>query len=226
MSHAADMMAPRLAAFSAQKCDGDGPATAGAAHAFNNSLAAILMQLNLLQQNPELPGAVRESLQAIEAEAARARDLLREIRMAGSPQPPRLPTGADSMPGGSETILLVEDEAALRRYTALMLRKLGYAVLEAGDVPEALAVWQKSRGKIALLLTDMVMPGKMTGWKLAQALQKERPGLPIIIASGSSEEAPELPGGVVTFIAKPYSSSDLAQLVRQQLDQNRTPVAP
>jgi len=128
----------------------------------------------------------------------------------------------DEINGGSETILIVEDSPPMRRMASLCLRKLGYAVLEAGDGAEALRVWQEHQGKIDLLLTDMVMPGAMTGLDLAVRLKHEKNTLVIIICSGYSGESSEPPviaGQEIPFLEKPYSGGALAKLVRRCLDQ-------
>jgi PAS domain S-box-containing protein len=130
--------------------------------------------------------------------------------------------GSEEIKGGSETILLVEDELPVRRVAALCLRKLGYGVLEAGDGLEALAIWRDHQERIALLLTDMVMPGDMTGLDLAVRLKKEKNSLIIIISSGYSAE---LAGGTliagqeVNCLPKPYQGGALAKMVRICLDQ-------
>ena len=126
-----------------------------------------------------------------------------------------------ALKGGSETILLVEDETALRRTAALCLRKLGYAVLEAGHGPEALQVWRQHHQKIDLLLTDMVMPKAMTGAELAECLSKEQENLKVIISSGYVPErlGPRLNTIQKTaYLPKPYKTKDLAQIVRRCLD--------
>ena len=131
------------------------------------------------------------------------------------------PGGAEEMTGGSETILLVEDELPLRRTAALCLRKLGYAVLEAGDGVEALKVWEQHRERIALLLTDMVMPEKLTGLDLAELLTKEKGSLKVIVSSGYSADLAEphrTAGSDVAFLPKPYKTAALAKAVRRSLD--------
>jgi len=129
-------------------------------------------------------------------------------------------SAAEEICGGSETILVVEDELALRRPVALGLRKLGYAVLEAGNGLEAQKAWEQNSHKIELLLTDMVMPENMTGLDLALRLRKDKGSLKVIISSGysadllsSSSVVPE-----IAFLPKPYRVADLAKTVRRCLD--------
>jgi two-component system cell cycle sensor histidine kinase/response regulator CckA len=126
-----------------------------------------------------------------------------------------------SMPGGNETILLVEDEPAVRNVTIRALTRLGYRVLDASNAFEALAVWKAHRDEIQLVLTDMVMPGGMNGIQLGAELLKDRPTLKVIYASGYSADVagadfPLMDG--VNFLTKPYDRARLAQTVRAMLE--------
>ena len=126
------------------------------------------------------------------------------------------------VPKGSETLLLVEDEPAVRRPTAAALRRLGYEVLEAATGAEALAVWGQHRARVAVLITDVVMPGGLSGIELAAHLLAESPGLRVILASGYSEELAESAGRSIvglTYLAKPFGPLALARAVRARLDQ-------
>ena len=87
---------------------------------------------------------------------------------------------------GSGTILVVEDELAVRTILARTLCRFGYTVLEAGGGREAMELWKARRAEIDLLLTDMVMPGGMTGLSLAEKLRSEKPSLKVIVTSGYS----------------------------------------
>src|SRR5262249_30283080 len=88
--------------------------------------------------------------------------------------------------GGSETILVVEDEDALREVTARMLRRTGYAVLTAADGPEALQLVAEHQGPIDLLVSDVVMP-RMLGREVAERLQEVQPDLRVLYVSGYAE---------------------------------------
>jgi len=145
---------------------------------------------------------------------------------------PRQPVASDAdffwsantlVRGGSETILLVEDEAPLRASVRLTLTRLGYPVLEAGTAAEALRIWQTRRAEIRLLITDMVMPGAMTGRELAQELLKQEPKLNVIYTSGYSPEIAsadlKLVEGI-NFLAKPFEARKLAHAIRANLDQS------
>ncbi len=123
--------------------------------------------------------------------------------------------------GGHETILVVEDEPVLRDMAHLILQDCGYHVLEAGSGAEALQVWERNPGGIDLMLTDIVMPGGMSGRELAAKLLASHPQLKIIFTSGYNVEETNTDffrrGGAV-FLQKPYTRTDLARAVRQRLD--------
>jgi PAS domain S-box-containing protein len=124
------------------------------------------------------------------------------------------------LPGGSEHILLVDDEPVLLDVGQQMLEKLGYQVSVYQNSCEALAVFRQSPDIFDLILTDMTMP-VMTGDKLAVEIMQIRPEIPIIICTGyssaiSSESALEM--GIKAFLYKPIVEMDLATTVRQVLD--------
>jgi PAS domain S-box-containing protein len=125
------------------------------------------------------------------------------------------------MRGGNESILLVEDDAFLHASVRKILSHLGYHVLDAANGVEALAVWKQNRDSIHLLLTDLVMPGGITGIDLAARLLKKNPKLKVIYASGYSAEVAgkdfPLEEGI-NFLIKPFQALKLAQTVRERLD--------
>jgi len=134
------------------------------------------------------------------------------------------PLMSETIRGGTETILLVEDERSVRQTVALCLRKLGYAVLEADNGSEALGLWKQNGDRIQLLISDMVMPGELTGQELAEGLLQQKPSLKAILSSGYSAELAE--NGSVThpalsFLAKPYRAALLAKTVRLLLDEDQ-----
>jgi len=123
--------------------------------------------------------------------------------------------------GGSETILLVEDEPALRKLARTVLTRLGYKVHEASSAVAAIEVWQQQQAEIALLFTDMVMPGKMTGLELSQRLVKDKPNLKVVYTSGYTDEM--LKEGselrhAPNFLEKPYGTEVLSRKIRAALD--------
>src|SRR5205814_8638740 len=98
------------------------------------------------------------------------------------------PDGKQSqeIPGGDETILVVEDEVALRELVEEVLRKKGYTVLQASSGVQALKVWQRHKDQIDLVLTDMMMPEGVSGRELAEKVLTEKPDLKVIYSSGHS----------------------------------------
>lgn len=123
------------------------------------------------------------------------------------------------VPGGTETILLVEDEPTVRIVTASMLRDLGYTVVEAPGPDEALALPSARLVGIDLLVSDVVMPS-MPGPRLASELARRHPLLRMMLVSGFAPGT-VLEGGLLepgtTFLAKPYSRNELAAAVRRAL---------
>jgi signal transduction histidine kinase/ActR/RegA family two-component response regulator len=144
--------------------------------------------------------------------------------VAPAPQPEPL-GGKEAMARGDETILVVEDEPALRELVVSILELCGYRTYEAETGVAALRVWEKHKEEIDLLLTDMVMPEGMSGRQLAERLQAEDPGLKVIYTSGYS---PGMAGKDIAllegfnFLAKPYPPSRLALVVRECLDGKRS----
>jgi CheY-like chemotaxis protein len=123
------------------------------------------------------------------------------------------------MVGGTETILLVEDDEDLRHSLHQCLSQLGYHLLEAATGPEALRLWQQHRHLIRLLITDLIMPGGLTGKELGEQLRQENPQLKVIHISGYSADSlhQNLPPGIA-FLAKPFAAHALARAVRGCLD--------
>jgi two-component system cell cycle sensor histidine kinase/response regulator CckA len=123
--------------------------------------------------------------------------------------------------GGTETILVVEDEPPLRALVRNVLQRYGYKVLEAGSGVEALPLWREHQSRIKLLLTDMVMPHGLSGRELADKLLLENPQLKVIYTSGYSLDVVGtdmvLREGL-NFLQKPYHPRKLAQAVRDCLD--------
>jgi CheY-like chemotaxis protein len=123
--------------------------------------------------------------------------------------------------GGSETILVVEDEAVLREMATSILRDSGYQVLSAGSGPEAMSLWEEKQGAVDLLLTDMVMPEGISGIELARRMRESKPSLKVILASGYSLEDFESDFALdenSAFIQKPFTYGSLMRAVRESLD--------
>ncbi len=122
--------------------------------------------------------------------------------------------------GGSETVLLVDDNAAVRGFVAIVLRGGGYEVLEAEDGNEALEVCRLNDGQIGLVLTDMVMP-QMSGTALVEKLKEINSAIRVLYMSGYAGDTVVSHGSLdagVPFIQKPFSSASLLVKVREALD--------
>jgi PAS domain S-box-containing protein len=123
---------------------------------------------------------------------------------------------------GDEVILLVEDDAMLRKLAVRTLTGLGYRVAEAEDGSAAMQIL-KEAGQIDLLLTDVVFPKGVSGPNLARQAQQERPGLKVLYMSGYTRDAIEANGlsEVGSLISKPFLKAELARKLREVLDQGR-----
>jgi CheY-like chemotaxis protein len=125
---------------------------------------------------------------------------------------------------GGETILVVDDEAAVRSAVREILQLRCYIVLEAGNGQEALRICAGQEGPIHLLLTDVMMPG-MSGPEVAQRLARMRPEMRVLYMSGYSDDA-MIRHGVVEqgagFLQKPFTPDALAHMVREVLDADLT----
>lgn len=117
------------------------------------------------------------------------------------------------------TILIIEDEIAVRAIARRVLEREGFEVLEAGSAPDALRVAGEVAGRIALILSDVVLPG-MTGTDLCIALRGVQPQVPILFMSGYAEEDVQERVGTMDaagFVAKPFTPRSLAEAVRNAL---------
>jgi signal transduction histidine kinase/ActR/RegA family two-component response regulator len=142
-------------------------------------------------------------------------------RSVKAAEPAGEPPAEKAVRGGTETILVVEDEVAVRELVCNLLAGQGYQILQAESGPKALQVWRDSKDRIDLLLTDLVMPDQMNGRELAEKLWAERPRLKVIFTSGYSADAVGkdfvLHRGL-NYLQKPYHPHKLALAVRDCLD--------
>jgi len=128
----------------------------------------------------------------------------------------------DDLPVGTETILVVEDEPAVREIITFVLRRQGYNILEAGDGPEAMSLWAEQGGEVDLLVTDIVMPKGMKGNALADKLRAQKPELKVIFSSAYSSDFATEASPVserISFLEKPYRPEVLVRAVRDCLDE-------
>jgi two-component system, cell cycle sensor histidine kinase and response regulator CckA len=167
----------------------------------------------------QLNGAVR-----VESEVGRGSTF--EIYLPASLERPALrstPTELEEQPDApaGDTILLVEDDEAVRRFTKRVLERDGYRVLEAATPEEALACAEGGE-PLSLLLTDVVMP-RMSGGQLADRLKKTHPDLPVLFMSGYPSSLVMPDGSIdpsIPLISKPFTAAQLTQIVQQILRSN------
>lgn len=116
------------------------------------------------------------------------------------------------------TILIVDDEPAIRRIAARVLQRAGFTVLDAADGEEAFKVWQQHRDQVVLVITDVMMP-RRNGWELLEAIRAESPGLPFVMTSGydaSDGCAPAL-NHKVEVLEKPWEAHHLVATARSMI---------
>jgi two-component system, cell cycle sensor histidine kinase and response regulator CckA len=133
---------------------------------------------------------------------------------------PKLGAGTRTMPTATETLLLVEDDDAVRAIAGHVLRSCGYTLLEANDGREAIRVAREHDGPIHLVVSDVVMP-HLGGRLMAEGLEGVRPGLKMLFMSGYTDDAVirhGILGDEVAFLQKPFTPTALAQKVREVLD--------
>jgi two-component system, cell cycle sensor histidine kinase and response regulator CckA len=170
-------------------------------------------------------GIVEQSGGSIEVESTPGEGTAVRIRLPGLLEAPSANDGgrADAAGGGSETILVVEDEPALRTLTERILAAAGYRVLAASGGEEAIRALGAAAAGVDLVLTDVVMPG-MSGAELARRIGERAPGTAILFTSGYTDDE-ILRHGVLAdaaqFLPKPYSRADLLARVRERLDARR-----
>src|SRR3954447_8940192 len=136
----------------------------------------------------------------------------------------RKTTSALSKTAESRTILLVEDETSVRNLVTRFLTLNGFKVLAAESGHAALPIWADHHKQIDLLLTDVVMPGGMSGRELAEKLQAERPALKVLFTSGYNVELLNAEGTLqegIHFVQKPYRPEQLLTAIRSVLENSK-----
>ena len=148
------------------------------------------------------------------------------LPQAGAISDAQMDAAPDSaISGGSETILLVEDDAMVRTSVTTQLKHLGYEVMTANDAAEALRLVDAGV-EFDLLFTDVIMPGPMDGPQLAREVARRRPGTRVLFTSGYTESAMVHHGRLdadVLLLQKPHRREDLARMLRQALDEPDEP---
>ena len=133
--------------------------------------------------------------------------------------------GESEIRGGDETILVVEDDAAVRQTANRILTKAGYTVLDAIDGVQALELFDRDRAKIDVVLLDIMMP-RMGGIECLKELKQRDPNIKVVIASGYSPKLSRnqaIEEGAKEFIAKPYETTDILRILRKVLDRKGDP---
>ncbi|HWB40774.1 MAG TPA: ATP-binding protein, partial [Gemmatimonadales bacterium] len=169
-------------------------------------------------------GIVQQSGGQITVESALGRGATFTVflpRHIGGDPAPASKVDRRRLPGGTETLLLVEDEAAVRSSARRLLERQGYHVLEARHGADALRIAEESSRPIDLVVTDLVMP-EMGGKELAERLRAHRPGLKVLFMSGYTEKVITA-GGVMPpntgFVEKPFTVEQLMRRLREILDE-------
>ncbi len=140
---------------------------------------------------------------------------LAAVTAAAEPRPGSAPKSS------RPTLLLVEDDAGVREFAAAVLKEDGYTLLQAQSGVKALEVWRWHSARIDLLLTDVVLPGELSGPQLAAGMQAEKPSLKVILTTGLGREhvEPQAAGGLPhAYLGKPYTPRSLLRAVQEALD--------
>jgi|SRR5450432_1646521 two-component system cell cycle sensor histidine kinase/response regulator CckA len=124
--------------------------------------------------------------------------------------------GAGGEEGGAGTILLVEDEVFVRDVTSEVLRSAGYRVLTAKNAADAERAYVKGCGEVDMLLTDVILPGE-NGRSFAERLRLRHPTLKILLVTGYAEQMGLLEGGREECLAKPFSTTELLEKVKEMM---------
>jgi two-component system, cell cycle sensor histidine kinase and response regulator CckA len=136
--------------------------------------------------------------------------------MTGLEDTHTLTATAPSLPTEPPTILIVDDEPAIRRFVRLLLTRNGYGVAEAASAAEALSLCEQPPGTIHLLLTDFRMPG-LNGVELVARVMARHPQIKVLFMTGFAADLVSEAGFGVSFLAKPFTEQELIATIRQAL---------
>ncbi len=131
-----------------------------------------------------------------------------------------VPEAGEGIVGGTETILVVEDDAAVRRLVSVLLRRRGYEVIEAADGQEAVEQYREHADRVRLVILDAIMP-RMNGKEAAEQIRRIESGVRTLFMSGYAEDVLTTQGvldAFINFLPKPVTPSVLIRKVRQILD--------
>jgi PAS domain S-box-containing protein len=197
---------------------------AGTAHDLKNLLGVVLnygaFALEAASDQPELRADLTEIVQAAERAAAIAASLeLHATELAGGDRAVDEPEPEPAPLGLGETILVVEDEEAVRRVTTRILSESGYEILAAASFEAAASMWETHRATIDLLLTDAIL-GRRSGADLADVVWQTAPELPVLFISGDTTDVPTRRGREhrTAIVEKPLGSESLLRSVGAALE--------
>ena len=161
---------------------------------------------------------------SVESEVGRGTTFSVYLPLREGTQPSQAkPKAAFGVSGGNETILLVEDDPAVRVVANRALVQMGYRVLVAGNGNDARDLWSTHKGNVRLMLTDMVMPGGLGGADIARMFKADKPSLKVVFMSGYSADLAGtdfLRSGGDAFLGKPFELSELAATLKQCLSES------
>ena len=169
-------------------------------------------------------GFAKQSGGHVEIESAEGEGTVVHLVLPSSemrPEARQSDENADLHRGRGESILVVEDEASLRRVVVRHLEYLGYSVISAADGMEAVSVI-KSTEPIDFLLSDLMLPGGISGRRVAEEMRRHRPEVKILLMSGYADETlkrEDTPDSADTLLNKPFRRSELASKIRALLDE-------